>query len=234
MSLSLVRTLFTKRRSVRDDWISWLPPDKITLFKSISTRWDRALNISGIALQEAFELRRHGKFEQAYLHVQITSELVARNAAELTRAMRLMNSEARHVGNLPTVEPLNSAYFYGESAKEVAHWNTFFHWVLFDSRTQFFQKLRVLENVIDDTASYFAALADELLDPQTDDLDANWQMLACLECDLNTCARELEVVLKGLLRNLPVTSVATLREGLEAPLPLTAAKARARKSRVAS
>lgn len=232
MSLSLVRALFSKRRSVSEDWIAWLPPDKIELFKAISTRWDRVLAMSGVALEEAFELRRRGRFERAIQHVQMVSELVTRNSAEFERAVQVIYNEARHVGDLPTVEPLDPTNFHSEAAQEVAHWNTFFHWVLFDARTQFFQKLRVLERVMNETSSSFAAFSEELMESNAMDLDSNWQMLACLECDLNTCARELQVVLKAFLRNLPAALTAAVRESLEAPLLLAPERDRARKSRV--
>src|SRR5271163_1892964 len=53
LSLSMVRALFARRRTVRDDWIAWLPPDKLALFKSIATRWERNSTMSGIVLHDA-------------------------------------------------------------------------------------------------------------------------------------------------------------------------------------
>jgi hypothetical protein len=234
LSLSVVRALFARRRSVRDDWIAWLPPDKLALFKSVATRWERNSTMSGIVLHDALELREQGRFEQAHLHVEMANELVARNAAELSHAINVIHNEARHVGDLPSVEPLAPENFRSEAAQRVAQWSTMFHWILFDARSQFFQKLRVLGSVIDDASANFSASAEELLESSLTDIDAPWSTLADLECDLNTSARELEVVLKALLRNLPPALTEAIREGLEAPSTAAARRTRSRRSRVSS
>jgi hypothetical protein len=219
---------------VREDWVAWLPPDKLALFKSVATRWERASTISGIALHNAIELRDQGRFDQARSHVEMACELVARNAVELTRAVHVIHHEARHVGDLPAVEPLDPVNFCSEAAKRVAQWNAMFHWILFDARSQFFQKLRVLGSVIDDASSSFAATAEELTDSALTDVEAPWRALADLECDLNTSARELEIVLKALLRNLPPALTEAIREGLEATPAPAPRRSRARRSRVTS
>ena len=234
MSLSVVRALFARRRSVRDDWIAWLPPDKLALFKSVATRWERNSTMSGIVLHDAFELRRQGRFEPARLHVEMANELVARNAVELTHAVTVIHNEARHVADLPPVEPLAPENFRSEAAQRVAQWNSMFHWILFDARSQFFQKLRVIASVIDDASANFASGADELLESALTDVEAPWSVLADLECDLNTSARELEVVLKTLLRKLPPALTEAIRVGLEARSIATPRRSRSRRSKVSS
>ena len=234
LSLSVVRAFFARRRSVRDDWVAWLPPDKLALFKSVATRWERNSTMSGIALHDALELRDQGRFEPARLHVEMASELVTRNAIELSRAVNVLHNEARHVADLPTVDPLDPSNFCTAAARRVAHWNTMFHWILFDARSQFFQKLRVLGLVIDDASSSFAANADELMDSELNDLEAPWSVLADLECDLNTSARELEVVLKALLRSLPPALTEAIRVGLEAAPASIPRRSRARRSRIST
>jgi hypothetical protein len=234
LSLSVVRAFFARRRSVRDDWVAWLPPDKLALFKSVATRWERNSTMSGIALHDALELRDQDRFEPARLHVEMATELVTRNAIELSRAVNVLHNEARHVAELPAVEPLDPSNFCTTAARRVAHWNTMFHWILFDARSQFFQKLRVLGLVIDDASSSFAASAEELLDSELTDREAPWSVLADLECDLNTSARELEVILKTLLRNLPPALTEAIRDGLEAAPASTPRRSRARRSRIST
>jgi len=234
LSLSMVRALFARRRSVRDDWLAWLPPDKLAFFQSVSTRWERALTMSGVALHDAFELRGRGRFEQARLHVQMASELVARNAAELARAVNLIRDESRHLANLPVVEPLDPENFRTEAARRLANWNTFFHHLLFGARTQFFQKLRLLEEMIEDACSGFVAVSDELMESNLAADAAPWEALADLECDLNTSARELEIIFKAFLRNLPANLTAAVREKVEAPPPPAPRRSRLRRTRVSS
>ena len=234
MSLSMVRALFARRRSVRDDWLAWLPPDKRAFFHSVSTCWDRALTMSGVALHDAFELRSRGRFDQARLHVQMASELVARNAAELVRAVHVIRNESRHLANLPVVEPLNPENFRTEAARRLANWNTFFHHLLFGARTQFFQKLRILEEMIEDACSGFLAASDELMESNLAADAAPWVALADLECDLNTSARELEIVFKAFLRNLPSVLTAAVREKVENPPPPAPRRSRPRRRRVSS
>jgi hypothetical protein len=234
LTLSMVRALFGGRRSVRDDWIAWLPPDKLALFRSVTTRWERALTMSGVALHDSFELRAKARFEQASLHVQMTSEIVARNAAELIRAVNIVYNESRHIGDLPQVEPLNPSNFRSGAARRVAQWNTLFHWVLFDARSQYFQKLRLLEIVIRDASSEFAASADDLTETFLSGPQESWDALADLECDLNTSERELEIVLKAFLRSLPSSLIAAIGEALETPMSPAPRRSRSRASRVSN
>jgi len=234
LSLSLVRALFARRRSVRDDWLAWLPPEKRAFFQSVSTCWERALTMSGVALHDAFELRSRGRFDQARLHVHMASELVARNAAELVRAVRVIRNESRHLANLPVVEPLDPENFRTEAARRLANWNTFFHHLLFGARTQYFQKLRLLEAMIEDACSGFIVASDELMESNLAADAAPWVALADLECDLNTSARELEIVFKAFLRNLPSILTAAVREKVEAPPPPTPRRSRLRRTRVSS
>ena len=219
MSLSLARALLTRGTSVREDWVAWLPPEKLAIFKSVSTRWERSFTMSGIALHAAFDLRDHGRFEQALSHVQMTSEIVTRNAADLAHALNVIQNEARHHGRLPQVEPLNFDNFRTDAARRVAHWNALFHWVLFDARSRFFQKLRLLETVIHDASAAFETSSEELAVSALSDLEAPWDVLADSECDLNTAAREVEVILKAFLRNLPSKFTAQVAEALESPSP---------------
>jgi hypothetical protein len=232
LSLSMVRALFARRRTVREDWIAWLPPEKLEIFKSIATRWERNSTMSGIALHDAFGLRDDGRFEQARLHVEMANELVARNTVELTHAVNVIHDEARHVADLPSVEPLAPENFRSEAAQRVAHWSTMFHWILFDARSQFFQKLRVIGSVIGDASSNFAAASAELTESSLTDIEAPWIALADLECDLNTSARELEVVLKSLLLKLPPALTEAIREGLQAPPVSALRRSSSRRSRV--
>lgn len=232
MSLSMVRALFARRRTVREDWIAWLPPEKLELFRSVATRWERNSTMSGIALHDAFGLRDNGRFEQALLHVEMANELVARNAIELSHAVNVIHDEARHVADLPSVEPLAPENFRSEAAQRAAHWSTMFHWILFDARSQFFQKLRVIGSVVTETSSNFAAASTELMESSLTDVEAPWIALADLECDLNTSARELEIVLKSLLLKLPPALMQGIRENLQAPSASGVRRSRARRSRV--
>ena len=232
MSLSVARALFARRRSVHEEWSAWLPPEKSDLFQHVRTRWERSFTISAIALHEAFDLRDAARYDQARLHVQMASALVDRNTAEVIRAIQIIHSEARHIGDLPEVEPLDPLNFRTEAAQNVAHWNAFFHWVLFDARSRFFQKLRLLESVTQDASTGFAASADELTESALSDLEAPWVALADLECDLNTSAREVEVVFKAFLHKLPPALTSVVREQLEAPVPEQPRRSRARSARV--
>jgi hypothetical protein len=232
LSLSLARVLFTKGRSAQEEWNSWLPPEKRMLFETIRTRWDHTFTISGIALHDALEFRSAARNVHAGLQLQMTSEIVARNAAELARALSLIQNEASHLSDLPQVEPLDPANFHTNAAQRVAHWSTFFHWVLFDSRSRFFQKVRLLDALVEASSQRFASCAEELTESMPGDRQSSWDELAELECDLNTAARESEITLKGFLRYLPSNLTAGLAEALESPVPFSPRRSRTRRSRL--
>jgi hypothetical protein len=213
----LIRSLFIRRRSVRDDWIGAIPPEKRLTFDSTIQRWNTTYVIGSIALDEAFDLRNRGDLLHARQQAEISSELLLRLSADLVRSSEIIQDGARHVVDLPLVEPLKSSNFRSASAHRAASWNTLFHQVLFSARSRFFHKLRALGTTVTELAVEFDHTSARIVDGHAHD-SAAWSTLEMLHDDLNTCLRESEIVLKSFLRAIPVELTSDVRERLEAPV----------------
>ncbi len=76
----------SSRRSVSDDWIAWLPRDKVQVFDAVVHRWETFYAMTSVSLDDAFSLRARGELVRARQQVSISAELLSRLAASLVSA----------------------------------------------------------------------------------------------------------------------------------------------------
>jgi hypothetical protein len=205
---------------VCEDWIGAMSPEKRQAFDSTIQRWNMSYVMGSIALDEAFALRNKGDILHARQQAEVSSELLLRLSADLVRSAEIIQDGARHVVDLPLVEPLKASNFRSASAHRAASWNTLFHQVLFSARSRFFHKLRALGNAVSELAIEFDRATARVAAGSAHDSLAAWPALEMLHDDLNTCLRESEIVLKSFLRAMPAELTATLRERLEVPVEM--------------
>ncbi len=209
-----------RRRSVRDDWIAWLPAEKARLFESVVAEWNAAYGMLSVALNEALAFRADGSLVRAREQAANCAILLDRLAAPLVVALDAMEDHGRHFGTLPAIEPLNPAFFRGEAAQHAAWKNSLIHRVLLSDRSRFFHKLRTLANITEELGEEFHAAATDLAEGTCIRPAALWTSLDSLHYDLNTCLCETVVVLKSFLCALQSEELQAFRCKLEAaPAP---------------
>jgi hypothetical protein len=207
------------RRSVSEDWTTILPREKSVLFQMVVRRWECAYAMMSVALDDALSLRARGELVCARQQVSVAADLMDSLAASLTAFCSTLQVRGRSIGDLPVVEPLNSKFFRGNTAQSAASWNEILHHVLFRGRSRFFQKLRILSDMLGALEREFRESAGDIsrgLDTQPVD---SWIKLDDLHYDFNTCLRETEVVLKSFLRSLPAEQLPELARDLDAAPP---------------
>ena len=151
----------SSRRSVSDDWIAWLPRDKVLLFDAVVRRWETYYAMMSVSLDDALSLRARGELVRARQQVSVSADLLARPAASLVGACGVLSARGRHISNVPNAAPLNTDNFRGETAQTAASWNEFLHRILFASRSRYFQKLRILSETLQNlTREYNDACED--------------------------------------------------------------------------
>ncbi|MFZ3215171.1 MAG: hypothetical protein WA192_03845 [Candidatus Acidiferrales bacterium] len=227
----------TLRRSVSDDWIAWLPREKAHVFDSVVRRWESSYAMMSVSLDDAFSLRARGELVGARQQVSMSADLLARLAESLTSACAAMSDRGRHIGDLPSVAPLNAEFFRGETAQTAASWNEFLHRVLFASRSRYFQKLRILSETLQNLTQEYDEAAEDVAIGISAQPSGSWDALECLHYDFNTCLREAEVVLKSFLRALAGEQVSAFAAQLDAAPPSrrrAKVSSRARISRVSA
>jgi hypothetical protein len=209
--------LWPKRaRSVRENWLAWLPAEKDGLFEAAANRLEIFYSMLSIALDEAFELRAKGALVPAREQAGVCADLFDRLSACLFSTLRAMEDHGRHFGTLPNVSALNPEFFRGETAQHSARRSGTLHRVLFSGRSRFFHKLRALAETVEALREEFREAAEELADGSSVQPGAHWQALDFLHYDLNTCLREAVVVLKCFLCVLPNEEVQPFRQKLQA------------------
>ena len=210
----------SSRRSVSDDWIAWLPRDKVQVFDAVVHRWETFYAMTSVSLDDAFSLRARGELVRARQQVSMSADLLARLASSLIGACGVLSSRGRHISNVPNVAPLDAENFRGETAQTAASWNEFLHRVLFASRSRYFQKLRILSETLQKLTAEYSAAAEDVAAGISVTPGDTWEKLECLHYDFTTCLREAEVLVKSFLRALPGEQLSAFASDLDAvPVP---------------
>lgn len=204
------------RRSVREDWVAQLPEGKSCAFRCIVRNWEDGYAVLSVALNEALAHRSEGELGNAHAGIEMAGAVVDQLAAPLLAACRTFASNGRRLAEVPPVAPLDPEFYTGEIAKQNAAWNQVLHKVLFSSRSRFLHKLRALELTISVLADEFREIAEGLASGVEAQPVESWAALDKLHYDLNTCLREMIVILKSLLRVLPDAWVVSFRNELDA------------------
>ena len=222
---------FAARRSVLEDWAAALPREKNQLFEAVVRRWELGYAMMSVALDDALSLRARGELLFARQQVSIAADLLGRLGAALVSSCYVLADFGRRSDELPTVEPLKTEFFRGNTGQSAASWNGILHHVLFRDRSRFFHKLKILSGTVEQLECEFREVAEDLSSGVATHPGACWDTLDCLHYDFNTCLREIEVVLKSFLRALPGEQVAALASTLDTPPPPKRLRLRPRLSR---
>jgi hypothetical protein len=198
-------------RSVRDEWLARLPEETDALFRASEAHFEACYGMLSVTLDEALSLGQQGELSRARAEVAICSALYENLAARLLKALEALESHTRHYGTQPAVAPLEPGYFRGWASRRSSTWNSLLHLVLFGSRLRWFHKLLTLQEIIADLAMEFRAAAQELSEGTAIDPGGRWASLEAMHDDLNTCLREMVVMLKCFLRALPAEQVKPFR-----------------------
>jgi hypothetical protein len=160
-----------------------------------------------VTLNEALALRASGSLVGARECAGVAAELLNRLAGRLRGTLRALEEQARHLSSLPEVLSLDAANFRGVHSRRQADWNRLLHRVLLNSRSRFFHKVSVLDDLVEMLAREFQEAATEIAEGSSVRPDAQWAALDSLHYDLNTCQQETIVVLKSFLLSLPAEQV---------------------------
>ncbi len=210
------RPLPCRSGSVSDDWRSWLREPQDQVFRCTGGELEAGYTMLSVTLNEAIALREEGALRKARQEAGCCGELVGRFAMLLGGTLQALEGHARHYGTLPNTAPLDLANFRCGRSQRVAWMHALLCRVLFSDRSQFFHKLHVLEELVEELAAHFGQATEELTEGTATDPAVLWESLDDLHYDLNTCLRETLVILKSFLRVLPEEEVDTFRQSLEA------------------
>ena len=219
MGIMRVRRARQRTRSVREDWVAWIPNEMDSLFEATRRELESTNVFLSIILDEALSNCKQGLFESAKESADIFGGLFDRLSKQVCQVARAVKEHGSRFGTLPHVEPLLPSNFRGEAAKHVSFMNQLLSRVLFRERTRFFHKLHSLDEIVADLQRGVGETVQEMVEMDAPDLDLAWQELEVLAYDLNTCMSEITIMLKSFFCALPTDELESFRQRLAVPLP---------------
>jgi len=195
------------KKRVSADWRARLPEPHQQVFDLAVAALDCCYTMFSVTLNDAINLHSNGSLVGAQESAGVAAQLLGRMAGRLRGTMRALEEQGRHLSSLPEVLPLDAANFRSDHARRLADWNSLLHRVLLNSRSRFFHKVSVLDDLVQLLAREFHEAATEIAEGASVRPAARWAALDALHYDLNTCQQETIVVSKSFLLYLPPEQV---------------------------
>ncbi len=209
--------------SVHQDWISPLPEAKQRVFQVYSGEMESSYLMFSVALDEAIGLREGGMLRMSREMLSLIPSLCVRTAAALQSMLRSLELFSRHGSLMPSVTILSAENFQGRRGQNCARKNSAMSRILLTRRSAFLNKSRILQEMVENLRDDFSRTAKELLSGDGRIRPTGlWQAMEADHFDLNTCLREVLVMLRSFLRVLPEDQLARFQRSVS--LQMTSAK----------
>ena len=216
------RTPLPRGTSVRQDWRAWLPEEKAVVFHKQELRLEALYNMFSVSLDEAIGLRRRGFLGKSLQALGMTSELCELLTCGLAGMLRTLREHAKHYGTIPNAAPLDPANYQRHKGQRSARLSGLLNRVLLSHRMQFLHKVNTLEEMVVDLGKDFRTAAGDLTDGVSVRPDQHWNEVDADHYDLNTCLREVIVLLKSFLVVLPVDQLGAFQKTVCEQSPVSA------------
>lgn len=208
-----------RSRTVREDWIAWLPDEMDQLFGATRNELECSNGILSVALDEALALCEREQFTIAKERVSAFAGLFDRLAIRLRLVIRTIEEHGSHFGTLPNVTALDAENFRGTTAQKISCMDSLLAKVVFRGRTRFFHKLHALKEIIEELQKETRTIVEDVCEGAPMFPERAWRELEVLGYDLNTCMSETTVVLKSFFCALPAEELETFRQKLVMQVP---------------
>ena len=203
-----------RTRTVREDWLAWIPNEMDQLFDATRQELESSNVILSVTLDEALSLCKEGQFDSAKERATVIAGLFDRLAGRVSHVIQTIKDHGAHFGTLPNVQPLSPSNFRGATAQRISVMNNLLARVVFRERTRFFHKLQSLGEIIEDLQKEARAILAGISEGASRFPDRAWQLLEVLGYDLNTCMGETTIILKSFFCALPAEELETFRARL--------------------
>ena len=200
-----------RTRTVREDWLAWIPNEMDQLFDATRQELESSNVILSVTLDEALSLCKEGQFDSAKERATVIAGLFDRLASRVSHVIQTIKDHGVHFGTLPNVQPLSPSNFRGATAQRISVMNNLLARVVFRERTRFFHKLQSLGEIIEDLQKEARAILAGISEGASRFPDRAWRLLEVLGYDLNTCMGETTIILKSFFCALPAEELETFR-----------------------
>ena len=198
--------------SVQQDWRAWLPEEKAVVFHKHELHLESLYNMFSVSLDEAIGLSHGGFRTKSLKALRMASELCKLLTCPLAGMLRALREHAKHYGTIPNAAPLDPANYQRHRGQRSARMSALLNRVLLSHRLQFLHKVHTLEEMVEDLGKDFLMAASDLTDGVSVQPEQLWDEMNADHYDLNTCLRELIVLLKSFLIVLPVDQLGAFQK----------------------
>jgi hypothetical protein len=159
-----------------------------------------------VVLDEAISLHKSNSRRDSLKHVALASTLCVRLIQRLKDMLCSLAEHSREHGTTPSIASFDPATFLTKGARHSAGNGFLTNLVPSSGQERFLTKVQVLEQLVENIDSDFCAIAEELASSASRAMESAslWEAMDASHFDLNTCLRELIVMLKCFFRALPV------------------------------
>jgi hypothetical protein len=200
---------------VLDDWLTELPQEHGRVFKKYANDFETAYLVLSISLDEAVGLHKSGRLGDCYAAVGIIPALSIGLAKLIDEMLCNIAQRCMRDRISPSVAPLNPEDFLGHWSRRAAMTQSIQHSLLLKRGLQFRYKIRKLRSINKRLAGDFSQVAGTLSSESVlADVQELWTRMSTLHFDINTCMREVIVMLKCFLHMLPENTLREFDESL--------------------
>lgn len=203
-----------KRRTVFQDWYARLCPEKGDVFEDCVSGIEVFHRTFSVALNEALEFKKSGRYGPVRHQVAISADLCERFAPQLAGLFLALEQHSQHYGTLPSVDALEPENFRGDAARGLARRNLNLSVVLWGQNNRFLFKLRSLHEITSCSAVAYREAAIRVVEGSSIGPRQDWAALDSCHYDLTTALSEAKVLLKSFLVALPDEEIQYFRERL--------------------
>lgn len=228
MRASQVSRLLDRTASVQEQWVAWLPEEKERVYTAALKELEVSYVILSVSLDDGFALCKQGKLQAAREQAVVFAALYDRLAERLRIVVRSVGEHGRQFGTHSRVAPLRLDWFRSETARQMVRHHRLAARFRMGVPSHFFHKLKTLDETMGSLQKEARQVSDEIADGTTLRWRTRWGQLEMLHDDLNTCLRELTVVLKSFFCMLPLEQLAAFDKRLRSLNPAPVAGSRRR------
>ncbi len=190
--------------SVQVDWVGWLPPAKLPVFRVYAEEFEAYYMMLSVLLDEAIGLRNRGRLVNSLQVMIVTPALCECLTTHLEGILCSLEVHVKHFEVVPSVAPLDPANFRGSRGQRCALKSLLLNRVLLTRRAQFLNKVGTLREMVNYLGEDYCHAVQRLTSRlSTEIAESLWAAMDSGQFDLNTCLRESMVLLKCFLRALP-------------------------------
>jgi hypothetical protein len=201
--------------SVEIDWLGFLPALQLDAFRKHSKESESCYFVFSIELNEAMTLRDEGSRTESLQVARLASDLCGRLAENLSNVCSAMAEHCKENGTTPSLAALDPECFCCRRVRRWALRDCALHRLSLSRNSRFLRKLSTLSRIVAVRCADFRRATVDLTLVRGGVLAGGlWAVMDAAEYDLNTCLRELQVMLKCFLRVLSADDLALFESTL--------------------